>query len=234
MNTTLKLITFIILISLSLSSYSQKRISASVEIKQVKNKKVIIIKKDIYYQSNGDFVVHFTKPQEYYVVTNSLGEAKAYMPQRNEVAIINDPYFSSKNELLYNFLSSNYEDFGLLEMGFKLKNQRKEGSKIIKTYITDNNDFKDISKIEMIYEKNLPIYSAYFDNKEIKRKIYYSKYINFNTFTLPTQITEISFETPTDSTVKREVYSNIDVDNFIRNPLFEYKIPTSAKLVTPF
>ncbi|MCK9162958.1 MAG: hypothetical protein M0O93_01245 [Bacteroidales bacterium] len=234
MNLFLKQSFFIVIIFISLSSLAQKRISASVEIKQVKNKKVITIKKDIFYQSNGNFVVHMTKPQEYYVVTNSLGEAKAYMPQTNEVLIINDPFFSSQNELLYSFLSNDFQDFGLQKIGFKLKSQKKEGTKIIKTFITDKKEIKDISKIEMVYEKNLPIYSAYYKQKEITRKIYYNKYMHFKMFTFPTQITEISYDSPSDSTVKREVYSNIKVDEFIKNSLFDYKIPASAKLVSPF
>lgn len=234
MNLILKQSVLIFFILLSIFSFSQKHISANVEIKQVRNKKMITIEKEIFYQSNGNFVVHFTKPQEYFVISNSLGEAKAYMPQTNEVVIINDPFFSSQNELLYSFLSNDYQDFGLTKLGFKIKTQKKEGEKVIKTYITDKKEFENISKIEIVYEKNLPIYSAYYNNKDIKRKIYYNKYIHLNHFTFPSQITEISYDSPSDSTTKREVYSNIKVDNLIKNPLFDYKIPSSAKLASPF
>lgn len=225
---------FLVLIILSFPSFAQKKISANVEIKQVKNNKVIVVEKDIFYQSNGNFVVHFTKPQEYYLVTNSLGEAKAYLPQTNEVVIMNDQFFSSQNELLYSFLSNEYKDFGLEKFGFTMQSQKKEGAKIIKTYVTGKKTFKDLSKIEIVYEKNLPIYTAYYYKKDITRKVYYSKYMHLSQFTFPTQITEISYDSPTDSTVKREVYSNIKVDQFTRNSLFDYKIPSSAKLVSPF
>ena len=234
MNSSLKQSLFILFLLLSLSSFSQKRISANVEIKQVKNKKAITIKKDIFYQSNGNFVVHFTKPQEYYVVTNSLGEAKAYMPQSNEVLVMNDKSFSSQNELLYSFLSNDYQDFGLQKLGFKLKSQKKEGMKIIKTFVTDKKEFKDIAKIEIVFEKNLPIYSAYYNSKGVTRKTYFNKYMHLSQFTFPTQITEISYDSPSDSTVKREVYSNIKVDQLSGNALFDYKIPASAKLASPF
>ncbi|MDD2192418.1 MAG: hypothetical protein PHO12_07745, partial [Bacteroidales bacterium] len=217
---------FLVLIILSFPSFAQKKISANVEIKQVKNNKVIVVEKDIFYQSNGNFVVHFTKPQEYYLVTNSLGEAKAYLPQTNEVVIMNDQFFSSQNELLYSFLSNEYKDFGLEKLGFTMQSQKKEGAKIIKTYVTGKKTFKDLSKIEIVYEKNLPIYTAYYYKKDITRKVYYSKYMHLSQFTFPTQITEISYDSPTDSTVKREVYSNIKVDQFTRNSLFDYKIPS--------
>ena len=235
MNLTLKQGLSVLLILVSLSTFAQKKISANVQIKQVKNKKVITVEKDIFYQSNGNFVVHFTKPQEYFVITNSLGEAKAYMPKTNEVVIMNDKLFSSQNELLYSFLSNEYEDFGLQKLGFTLKSQKKEGSKIIKTYTTNKKEFESISKIEMVYEKSLPIYCAYYNTKkQTTRKIYYAKYTHLSQFTFPTQITEISYDTPSDSTVKREVYSNIQVDKFKGKTHFDYKIPASAKLVTPF
>ncbi len=234
MSLSLKNSLLIVLTILSFPSFAQKKISANVEIKQVKNNKVIVVEKDIFYQSNGNFVVHFTKPQEYYLVTNSLGEAKAYMPQTNEVVIMNDQFFSSQNELLYSFLSNEYKDFGLEKLGFTMQNQKKEGTKIIKTYVTAKKEFKDLSKIEIVYEKNLPIYTAYYNKKDITRKVYYSKYMYLSQFTFPTQITEISYDSPSDSTVKREIYSNVKVDQFTDNTLFDYKIPSSAKLVSPF
>ena len=125
MSLSLKNRLLIVLTILSFPSFAQKKISANVEIKQVKNNKVIVVEKDIFYQSNGNFVVHFTKPQEYYLVTNSLGEAKAYMPQTNEVVIMNDQFFSSQNELLYSFLSNEYKDFGLEKLGFTMQKDRK-------------------------------------------------------------------------------------------------------------
>lgn len=226
---------FVTLLLGSLISYSQNRISANVISKQVLNKKVLTIERNIYYQTNGKLITHYIKPEEYFLITNSFGEAKVYNPKTNEVSIINDKSMSSKNELIYSFLANEYHDFGLLEMGFKLQSQKQENKRIIKTFIPQNKNINNISKIEIVFENTFPIYSAYFDKKgKIIRKIYYAKYQKFNIFTFPTQITEISYNSPKDSIVKREVYSNVQIDKFNSSNLFDYQIPSSAKYVSPF
>jgi len=211
-------------------AYSQKKVSADVEIKQVTKGKVVTVKKSIYYQTSGRLVVHFTVPEEYFVITNSFGEAKVYIPSRNEATVFKDSSFSSKNELLYYFLTNKVDDLGLKGLGFTLASTKADGKIIVKTYLSNKKEHQNAPKIEMAYENNLPIYCAYFNPKgEIIRKIYYSNYAYYAQFVLPTRITDISYHSPNDSIVKREIYSNIQIDG--NNSLFEYEIPASAKFI---
>ena len=229
----MKNVFFVLFIFLTSFSYSQRNVSADVEIKQVAKGKVFTIKKSIYYQSSGKLVVHFTVPEEYFIVTNSFGETKAYIPSKNEVTVFNDKTFSSENELLYYFFSNKIDDLGLKELGFTVTSIRTDNDNIVKTYTSDKNEYKNISKIEMVYENYLPVYCAYFNPKgEITRKIYYSNYSHYSQLTLPTRITEIVYNSPVDSIVKREIYSNIKLNNATNNTLFEYEVPASAKFIT--
>lgn len=228
-----KLLLFVLILIPSIS-FPQNKISTNVVSKQFLNKKLLTIERDIYYQTNGKLVTHYIRPEEYFLVTNSFGEARVYNPKTNEVMLLNEKSMSSRNELIYSFLTNEYHDFGLLDLGFKLQNQKKEGKRIIKTFVSQVSKTDKISKIEMVYENTLPIYSAYFDKKGLLvRKVYYDKYQKFNIFTFPTQITEISYISAKDSIVKRDVYSNVQVNKHSLNNLFDYQIPSSAKLVNP-
>lgn len=226
---------FSLCLLLGASAFCQKRISADVQIKQMKNHRVVTVEKTIYYQRDGKFVAHFTKPEEYISITNSLGETKVYMPRVNEVMTMNDKTYSSKNELLHTFLSNSYSDLGLGELGFRVRSQKKAGNKIVKTYTTTNAAFKDVSKVEIAFQNQMPVYCAYFDKKQnVKRKIFYSSYQRCGAFSFPARITEIDYNTPKDSVLSRQIYSNIQIDNFRGKTYFDFKIPSNAKKVSPF
>lgn len=212
---------------------AQQKIRADVQTKVLSKGKSITVEKSIFYQTNGAMVVHYAKPQEYFMLTNSLGEAKIYMPSRNEVMVMNDKIFSSQNELIYVFLSNAYLDLGLSDLGFQLKGQEQKGKRLIKTFTTNRKDLKNVGKIELAFEAGLPICCIYYDSKNnITRKIYYSAYSYQKQFTLPTRITEISYTAEKDSVVRRELYSNIQTANFSQPTFFDYTIPNSAKLVS--
>ena len=67
------------------SAVAQSRLSADVTVRQVHKGKAMRVEKQVFYSSNGNLVVHFTKPQEYYMITNRLGETSVYQPKVNEV-----------------------------------------------------------------------------------------------------------------------------------------------------
>ena len=230
-----RIFVFSFLLLTALFAQAQKRISADVQIKQMRNHKVVTVEKTIYYQRDGKFVTHFTKPEEYISITNTLGETKVYTPRANEVMTINDKMYSSKNELLHTFLSNSYSDLGLGEFGFKVISQKKVGNKVVKTYRTSDARFEDISKVEIAFENQMPVYCAFFNAKQqATRKVYYSAYEHFGTFSLPLRITEIDYQSAKDSVLSRQIYSNIQIDRFRGKTYFDYKIPSSAKKVNPF
>lgn len=223
---------FFILLLFPVFIHAQKKISADVEIKKVYKGKVITIKKEVYYQSNGKMIIHFSSPEEYYMITNVLGEAKIYIPSRNEVMLINDAFLSSEGELMYYFMANKIEDLGLKNLGFSLFKTETSGKNIIRTYIP-NNPKSGYSKIELVHENYLPIYCAYYDTKnKITQKIYYSNYQKLSSIILPTRITEIAYMSGNDSTINRMIYSNIKSDKNATSSNFDFEIPKNAKVVS--
>ena len=77
----------------------------------------------------------------------------------------------------------------------------------------------------------IPIYSSYHDNNnKVIRKIYYSNYYKSESFILPKKITEITFTSKTDSTIKRTIYSDIKEDDKVNTHYLNYEIPEDAKI----
>jgi hypothetical protein len=176
-------------------------------------------------------VIHFTSPEEYYFYTNSFGEAKIYNPSKNEVALVNDESVSSENEMLYYFLSGQYEDMGLGKAGFTLQSTTYDEQYLVRTYMPPSTLAKKLQKAQIVYDNYLPIYCVFFSpNGKAIRKCYYSKYYTSDQFIFPQRITYISCPNDTDSIIGLETYNNVRIGN----QLFDkeiFKIPDNAKLI---
>jgi hypothetical protein len=90
---------------------------------------------------------------------------------------------------------------------------------------------KAINEVKIVFKDMLPIYAEYLGiDGFIKKKIYYGKYSDFNTFSMPLRITEVSFESKTDSTIRLSTFSNVRTIDFPDNSYFDFKIPDDAKI----
>ena len=222
---------FICLLFFVHALWAQNRVSAEAEIRRVHNGQAVTIRKEIFFNPNGRMVVHFTHPEEYFMVTNHFGEARIFHPKTNEVMVINDRSFSSEVEPIFYFLNNLTEDLGLRSLGFSLSSTRRDGNYLIRTY-TPNDPRSNFSKVEMVHENHLPIFVAYYDNRNrIVRKIYYSNYQTFASMALPQRITEINYPSANDSIVSRLIYSNIKVGRNATSPKFDFTIPSNARVV---
>ncbi len=214
---------------------AQNRLSADVTVRQVNKGKSMRVEKQVFYSTNGNMVVHFTYPQEYYMITNRLGETSVYQPAANEVMQINDHSMSTETEMLTVFLSPNYIDLGLTGQGFVLGKVEKEGKDQIRTYTPTRVDDKAIKKVTVVCRDGNPIYCAFFDQSDhIIKKTYYSRYFEQSVFSFPSLVTQISYDTKGDSIIRREEYKNIRTKDFPSSALFDYKVPANAKRVNPY
>lgn len=221
-----------IAILLALSAFSasaQRRITADVEVKQVADGKVMTINKRVHCANSGLVVTHFLKPEEYFVLTNSKGEMKMYIPKTNEVMMENSAGLSSQDELISIFMNGRADDMGLAAYGYKLQSTVREDGYIKKTFTSSRKG--ESPTVEIVFENFLPIYCGYLnDGGRTVRKVYLSKYAQEGRIMLPTRMTEINYVSAKDSTVARIIYSNIQVDK--DDPMFDFQIPANAKVIT--
>jgi hypothetical protein len=190
-----------------------------------------IFRCDIYYNKEKDAVVtHHYYPVEFVKMSNRFGEMKIYFPKTNTVTIQQNQLLSTTNELLYYFVNNKLTDLGLSKEGFKLIATTREEDMIITTWQAPTS-LKVINQIKIVLKDMLPIYAEYLGlDGFIKKKIYYSKYSDFKTFRIPLRITEISFESKTDSTIRLSAFSNVRTTDFPDDNYFNFKIPDNAKI----
>lgn len=191
-----------------------------------------VFKCDIYYNSEKDAIVtHHFYPVEFVKMSNRYGEMKIYFPETNSVSIQQDENLASTNELLYYFINNKLSDLGLSQDGFKLADTRREDDKAVTIWQAPTT-FPGLKEIKIVYKDMLPVYAEYLGpGGEIIKKVYYGKYSNFSAFTMPLRITEISFESKTDSTISLSVFSNVRLKDFPDKDYFNFKIPDDAKLI---
>lgn len=208
-------------------------ISMEMETNRVHQGKLVKVIAEILYKPlTGELITHYKHPMEYVVFSNKLGEAKIYYPTRNEVEIKQNQFFSSENSLIHHFFTNASSDFGLTEMGFSINDTRFEEDLMITTWYPPAQMLKQFSGVEMVYQNNLPIYSAYFNSKQnIIRKVFYAEYSQNEYFALPCKITEYSYPAPNDSIVSRMVYKDINYNKAVSSPYVDFKIPEDAKLI---
>ena len=217
------------------SAVAQSRLSADVTVRQVHKGKAMRVEKQVFYSSNGNLVVHFTKPQEYYMITNRLGETSVYQPKVNEVMQVNDQAMSTEGELLAVFMSPSYADLGLTRLGFVLSKVEKDGADQVKTYTPTHINDKAIKKVVVVCRDGNPIYCAFYNQSDqVMKKTYYSRYVELPVMTFPTLVTQIAYDNKGDSVIKREEYTNIRTKDFPSDALFDYRVPANARRVSPF
>jgi hypothetical protein len=190
-----------------------------------------IFRCDIYYDKDKDAIVtHHIYPAEFVKISNRLGEEKIYFPKTNSVTIHTDQSLSTTNELLYYFVNNKFTDLGLSKEGFKLINTTREENMVVTTWQAPVS-LKVVNMIKIVFKDMLPIYAEYLraDGAVIK-KLYYSGYADLRTFRMPLRITEIIFNTRTDSTIRLSVYSNVRTSDFKDDNYFNFKIPDDAKV----
>jgi hypothetical protein len=220
----------VILTGLNLVAQTKDCVSVTQETRVLAKGSKSIFKCDIYYNKEKDAVVtHHYYPAEFVKISNRSGEMKIYFPATNTVSVQQNESYSTTNELLYYFVNNKTTDLGLAKEGFKLIKTGSEEGMMVTTWQAPVT-LKVVNKIKIVFKDMLPVYAEYISiNSSVIKKIYYSNYANYVTFRMPLRITEISFETKTDSTIRLSVFSNVRTNNFPEDNYFNFKIPDDAK-----
>ncbi|MFP4060372.1 MAG: hypothetical protein ACOCXD_01075 [Bacteroidota bacterium] len=223
----------VILFLLQGFSWYSGRVSLHVESKKIFKGKVVTVESDIYYSyETGNKVTHYTSPEEFFFISNNLGEVKIYYPGKNQVVINQGAVFSNKYDDLHFFLNNRADDMGLREMGFKLEKTEFDNSLMISSWYPPVSLVEQISKIELVHEEYIPIYMAHHGPRsDIIRKVYYSDYHHENGINLPTRITEIEYVADGDSIVTRKQLMNLRFGGAAISPYFNFRIPDNAELI---
>lgn len=222
---------FIFIFPGNLLSQETTRVCLNQETQVLRKGVKSVFRCEIFYDQEKDAIVtHYSYPTEFVKMSNRLGEMKIYFPKENAVSIQQDPTFSSTNETIYYFVNNKIMDLGLSKEGFRLLKTTHEEDMIVTLWQAPPS-LKGVKEIKIVYQNAAPIYAEYVSTSgSVIKKLYYSQYHDFRSFRLPLRITEISFSSPSDSTISRSVYSNIRTSGFPASNYFDFKVPGNAKI----
>lgn len=204
-----------------------------VEQQKLHNGRVISYQSELLLNiNNGEMIVHYTTPQEFYVFSNKLGEMQLYYPKRNEVIRQQNLMFSSENEAMYHFFNNQGQDLGLTESGFFIDKSEIEDQYLVTIWNAPAQLSAQVSKAKLVQEDYLPIYVAYFDAKDqVKQKLYLSEWDFESIAVYPKRMTQIDFLPNNDSIISKKVYKNLKLGQAAHESFTYTTIPENAKLI---
>lgn len=212
---------------------SSNYIYVEVETKRLHLQKVVTTRSEILVNTeNGEMIIHYKEPQNFYVFTNKFGEMKVYYPSKNEIIRQQNLLFSSENDPIFQFFSNQSQDLGLSDLGFTLQKSTLEDHYLVTEWIPPVEYLQHILKAILVQENDLPIYISYINNTEsVKQKIYFSEW-NYTTLgTFPQRITQIDYLTTQDSIISKKTYSNLKEGNDAESIFPKITIPDDATLI---
>lgn len=230
------LVSLLLIFSVSLTSFLPQqqieRMSMQVVSKSLKKGQSVTTEAMVYYTSEngGHMTTKTLKPFLSYMMINSKGELKIYDPKANTILIKPNSGISSQSSFMYFILNGNAGDMGLKAAGFSIGDTRFENGMVITTWLPPAVLVGAMGKVELVHEKYLPVYMAYFDSKnEPLLKVYYSNYTKVKDVSFPQSVTEFRFTSPLDSTIEKKVYSNIKTNEAVDESQLNFKIPSNAR-----
>lgn len=219
------------LIFISAAAAAQTRVAADVEVKTVMDGRATTVRSQLYCTASGERIQVYNGYPAHYTFTNLQGELRTYFPVSNEVFTDRKDDYSSRDEVLYLFLSGKSDDMGLSGYGYRLVSSTTEDGLLKRSYIPLKGHGKGVSRVEIVFEDYLPIYIGYFDDKgALVSKTYLSSFARYQNVMFPGRITSIAYTAKKDSTITRSIYSNIRVDS--DDPMFQFRIPADARSIS--
>ena len=207
-------------------------ISLHLKNQTYQNGKLVELESDYYFdKQNGELIVHGDLPKEFIKKSNKFGEVQIYFPGNNTVSVKQSVLYSSQNELLYYFLSNNFSDLGLSKEGYSIVGTKMDGQyQVVSWQASQPNS--PLPKIDLVFENDQPVYAAYFNaQNQVSRKIYYYNYEYFQTFMMPTKVTQITYPVAGDSIVQRNTYSDFKITSLPSSQYFNFKVPEDARIL---
>lgn len=209
-----------------------RRMSVHMENKKLQDGKLLRVEGHVYYLfDQGRMLTHYTHPREYFFITNRQGEAKIYYPDKNEVYVQQDATLSSENDILMAFFENQITDMGLRDLGFTLRSTDFDDGLMVTTWNPPLQLNQMLSKVELVHENHLPIYSAYYKaDGSVLQKLFYYEFRTFGRYSFPSRITSFEYMENGDSVVSRKVYSDFAFDDAASSGYFDFEIPDDAKV----
>ncbi|MBI5192404.1 MAG: DUF4292 domain-containing protein [Nitrospirae bacterium] len=198
----------------------------------IENNKEEITKGVIYYQSEQKITVEIQYPVKQVLIFHK-NKLELFYPDKNKVLILSSES-SFPLAFLYNFLYALKEDFGLSEIGYKVKNHEFKNNIIYTNWVLSvNNSDKEENYYFIIGKEKEMIVSAESKNSkgQLLHKIEFKNHVKLDKKYFPSEIISVyNNESGKESTKEIVKFSEIEINKKIPDKIFNFKIPLDAKI----
>lgn len=207
-----------------------KKLQFTMETRTAKEGKFATTSAEIFYTGEGRLITHFLKPKDDILITNNKGELKIYDPDKNTVVEMFGYMYSSESTFLAYFFNNKIFDLGLSDMGFKLKDSKRDKDLFITEWQPPLEASGKMGGFEMAHENNKPIYIGRIDkNGKTDTKTYFYNYEKVGGYDFPMAITTITYYNKfRDSIVSKTTFSDFKINEQADGSYFDFKIPDDA------
>lgn len=218
---------------MTVNAQSNKKISIHLLAQTLQDENATKAEADLYFEfPEGRILMYHSYPENFVFISNKLGEARLYYPDKNQLVIRANNIFTSQNNNLYYFLSNQTYDLGLEALGFKIIDNKQDDSYFITNWQAPAHIINQVNQIKLVHQNLLPVHADYTGLKgKSVLKVYYDDYKDIGGSQIPSLITEIIFLPNGDSIIKRMQYSDFKSGSAVDNSKFNFTIPDDAKLI---
>ncbi len=213
-------------------------LSSEVEMRTMYNGKALVTKGVFYYDVQSErSVLRLTSPEEVISIEEKSGNTVSYIPRSNSVSYKQKTFSSTSDNLFKFFFKAGNADLGLKNRGFALASSNVKDNLIVKVFTPPAALVNSLQKVELVLQKNQPIYFASYDPKgRIANKTYFTKYATVQGVDIPFQITDFQYiylpKNKKDSIVTRTLYNSIRTNEQVDRNFLNYKIPANATILS--
>lgn len=220
-----------LLCALSASAFSQRKVSVHMTTESLQKGTVVRSEAEIFFRfPEGDMVLKEIYPDQNIYMSNPLGEVRLYNPKKNQVIVRANEIFTSRNQNLYYFLTSQTYDLGLQEHGFSLLKSEPEENWFVSWWQAPDHLRDQVNQIKLVHSDMMPVHADYLDRKGSSvMKVYFADYQPSGGSQIPSNITEIIYLSEGDSLIKRTRYTDIRWDADVDENRFNIVIPDDAE-----
>lgn len=219
--------------AIPIGAYSQQKVSVHMESESLQKGTVVRSEADLFFKfPEGEIVMKQIFPDHNIYMSNPLGEARLYNPEKNQLVIKANEMFTSRNQNLYHFLTNETYDLGLERLGFRVIRSDQEDQFFVTLWQAPDHLTAQVDQIKMVHENLLPVHANYINMEgNSVLKVYFDDFRAVSGSQIPARITEIIFTPEGDSLIKRTRYSEIKWDAAVDEKRFEFILPDNAEII---
>jgi hypothetical protein len=221
------------LLSFRQSSEITRQVSMNFTARILEKGKYLVTEGQVYFRKkDGVLTTRLSKPFVNITIVDKAGDMKIYDPVANTVVYNSSDFNSTESSYLWHFLNGAVNDLGYSKTGYAIKTSKVDKGLMITHWAPKSGYSTPIAGIELVHEKNLPIYVAFTNHRNKKLgKIFFSSYRKIGDMQMPLKVVEIMYKGARDSVVTTKTYSNPVINEKVDERFIDFKIPSNARVI---